>query len=97
MISETLIETTKGSKYLKWLCGHFKLKVPAEYDETQGTVQFPFGHCEMQASPDTLFIRVSADDAEALERVKEVVGGHLQRFAHKDAVRVVWSDQVTEA
>lgn len=97
MIAEAVIETTKASKYLKWLCGHFKIKVPAEYTDTHGTVQFPFGRCEMQAKQESMFIRVEADDAESFERVKDVVGGHLERFAHKDSVQVVWTVQVEEA
>lgn len=96
MTAEALIETTKGSKYLKWVCGHFKIKVPAEFDDTWGKVQFPFGCCEMHAKPDALLIRVQADDAESFERVKFVVGDHLERFARKDDVRVVWADQEKE-
>lgn len=94
MIAETRIETSKGSKYLRWLCGHFKIKVKdASYDDQQGYVNFPFGVCEMQAQPDELYIRVQAENAESFAIVKDVVGGHLERFAHKDNVQVTWIDQ----
>lgn len=91
-VSEARIETEKASKYLKWLCGHFKIKTQAEYDDTRGKIQFVFGNCEMQAEPDHLYMRVEAPDAEAFATLKEVVGGHLERFAHKDDVRVTWVD-----
>ncbi|MBC7814249.1 MAG: DUF2218 domain-containing protein [Burkholderiales bacterium] len=93
MIAETNIQTAQASKYIKWLCGHFNHKAKAEYDDQRGTVQFEFGHCEMQAQPDSLFIRVQADDAEAFERVKYVVGDHLERFAKKESIQVTWLDQ----
>ena len=86
------IETDKAPKYLKWLCGHFKIKVPAEYDATHGSIQFPFANCEMDAQLGELIMRVEAPDAEAFATVKEVVGGHLERFAHQDAVQVTWLD-----
>ncbi|MBC7810227.1 MAG: DUF2218 domain-containing protein, partial [Burkholderiales bacterium] len=58
-----------------------------------GTVEFGFGNCEMQAQRDSLFIRVHADDVEAFERVKYVVGDHLERFAKKESIQVTWLDQ----
>jgi hypothetical protein len=90
--AEARIETDQAPKYLKWLCGHFKIKVPAEYDAAHGSIQFTFGTCEMNASANELVMRVEAPDAEAFATVKEVVGGHLERFAHKDAVQVTWVD-----
>lgn len=93
LIAETQVETAKAAKYLKWLCGHFKLKVPAEYDDHQGRVQFPFGVCQLHARPDALTIRVEADDADAFARIKHVVGDHLERFGRKEALQVVWLDQ----
>lgn len=97
LIAETQVATDKAPKYLKWLCGHFKIKVDADYDETHGTVHFPFGECELWAKPDELFIRVQAEDAESFARAKYVVGDHLERFAHKDSVRVTWVDQPEKA
>lgn len=93
MIAESYVPTTTAAKYLKWLCGHFKIKVPAQYDDHQGSIDFGFGHCQMQADSEALHIRVEADTTEALSRVKDVVGGHLERFAHKESVHVTWQDQ----
>lgn len=90
--AEARIPTDKAEKYLKWLCGHFKIKVPVEYDKRHGSVQFPFGECTMDAQQDILLLRVTADDPDSFARLKEVVGGHLERFAHKDSVHVTWTD-----
>lgn len=93
MIAEAYVETDKAAKYLKWLCGHFKIKVPAEYDEERGTVLFPFGVCEMRVQPGTLYIRVNTTDPDSFERLKEVVGDHLERFGRKDMLQITWVDQ----
>ena len=94
MQAEARIPTDKASSYIKKLCHHFKMKVPAEYDETRGHVQFPFGACEMLARPDELVLRVRADSSEEFERVKSVVGGHLEMFttraAHGEPITVQW-------
>ena len=97
LIAEVQIATDKASKYLKWLCGHFRIKVDAEYDDTHGEVHFPFGQCEMWAKPEELAIRVESEDAVSFARIKHVVGDHLERFAHKDSIRVTWVDQPEKA
>lgn len=84
------VETAKASRYLKALCNHFNRKVTAEYDDNHGSVQFGFGRCEMDATPDALIIRVQAQDDENFARVKHVVADHLERFAVNDALQVQW-------
>lgn len=93
MIANAEIPTTNATKYLKWLCSHFKIKVPAEYTDTQGSVHFPFGECTMQASPEALTLHVEAATAEEFAILKEVVGGHLERFAKKEPIQVEWVEQ----
>ncbi len=84
MTAEATVKTPNASKILKWLCGHFKMKVPAEYDAVNGRVDFPFGVCTMTATDEALLIRVTAPDEESFTRVKDVVGDHLERFGHKE-------------
>ena len=93
LIAKSSIATNNASKYLKWLCGHFKIKTEAQYDDQHGHIMFEFGTCDMQANPDSLFIHVQANDEESFTLIKDVVGGHLERFAHKEAIKVIWQDQ----
>ena len=37
-----------------------------------------------------LVMRVDAEDAETLDRVKDVTGRHLERFGEKDGLAVTW-------
>ncbi len=91
--SQAQVKTDKAERYLKALCNHFSHKVQATYDENHGSVQFAMGSCEMDANADTLSFAVQAENAEGLEQVKDVVGGHLERFSGADALQVTWQDQ----
>jgi uncharacterized protein len=93
VVAESHITTDMASKYLKWLCGHFKIKTKTEYDDSQGTVEFAFGTCQMQAQADALHIRVEAPDEESFSRIKYVVADHLERFARKEAIHVTWVEE----
>ena len=93
MTAHAQIETPKSSRYLQALCGHFSRKTAADYDAHRGKVTFDFGHCDLQAEPDTLVLRAEADSEADLERVKQVIGSHLERFAAKDDLKVQWSSE----
>lgn len=83
--------TTDASRYLKRLCKHFNHKVEAEWDDHRGLVHFPMGDCHMAATDGALDIRCRAEGVEALDQMGEIVSSHLERFAHKDDLTVVWA------
>lgn len=97
LTAEATVQTPNASKILKWLCGHFKIKVPAEYDAEKGHVDFPFGVCEMTASDTALYIQVAAPNAEALAQLKDVVGVHLEKFGNKESLKAHWEDKTVTA
>lgn len=90
--AHAVVATDKASRYLQALCGHFQRKVDATWDARAGDVTFPFGRCTMRADGAALHLAVAADSADAFDRVREVVGGHLERFAVHDALRVTWTE-----
>ena len=50
------------------------------------------GTCELDATqPGVLNMRVSAEDAAALERTQQVIGSHLERFGRRDELSVSWA------
>ncbi|MEM7034624.1 MAG: DUF2218 domain-containing protein, partial [Chloroflexota bacterium] len=52
--------------------------------------KFDLGRCRLTAGAATLSLYVEAESAEALNETKEVVAGHLERFAVKDNLKVSW-------
>lgn len=93
MIAEARVATGRASHYLRTLCKHFSNRVPAQYNDERGDVQFVFGTCEMLARPDELVLRVQTETAEQLEQGKEVVGGHLEKFTYRgETLSIVWEN-----
>lgn len=86
------VATEKSSRYLQALCGHFSHKTTATWDKENGTVNFPFGVCELKAQPQELIIKIEANDEEGLERGKDVLARHLEKFAAKDGLKVHWQE-----
>jgi uncharacterized protein len=90
--AKAVVATERASGYLQQLCKHFGHGAPVEFDATSGSIAFPFGTCTLSASPaDRLSLRVAASTPEDLERTKEVVGGHLERFAFREGLHVEWT------
>jgi uncharacterized protein len=77
-------KTASGSKYLQQLCKHWGHKFEVEFSETRGQVRFP-AVATMKASADALLVSIEADDTESVERLKEIVANHLDRFAFREA------------
>jgi hypothetical protein len=65
-------------------------QVHVEWSDTQGIVSLPWGQCTMQAIPSTLTLRAEASDEENLQRVQDLVTGHLDRFSRRDRLTVTW-------
>ena len=87
--SQASVATTKPAPYMKQLCKHFGHKVETTFDDERGTIRMPMGLCELDATaPDSLHLKLSAEDAEQLARLEQVVGSHLERFGRRDELAV---------
>jgi len=89
--STSRVATERGERYRKQLASHFGNKVVV-VEEPSGTVlKWGFGGTTtLTVEADALVMRADADDAETLDRVKDVTGRHLQRFGEKDGLVVTW-------
>jgi hypothetical protein len=86
------IPTADASKYLQQLCKHFAHKIKAEFDESAGTLEFPNGKATLKASNGLLKIQVKADDEAGLKSLEGVVVSHLERFAFREKLEIVWTE-----
>jgi len=90
--SHTEIATPQASRYLQQLCKHFAHKLTVSFDPAQGKITFDIGECNLRAEGEALQIDVVSPDAEQLERLKDVVIRHLERFAFREELKVEWRD-----
>jgi hypothetical protein len=97
MISTTTFKSDKASRYLQQLCKHFGHKVDVVFGQRQGRVTLPMGICDLEAADDNLVMRVSAENAEDLARLEQVVGSHLERFAFRDDPKLTWTRETSLA
>ncbi|MDH2326777.1 DUF2218 domain-containing protein [Cereibacter sp. SYSU M97828] len=85
-ISTATVPTTKSSAYLQQLCKHFGHKIPVEFTPDRGRITFEMGVAELEAAEDALILRVTGD----LDRMEAVIASHLERFAFREELKVVW-------
>ncbi|WP_220488119.1 DUF2218 domain-containing protein [Tessaracoccus sp. MC1756] len=93
MSSVASVTTERPARYGKQLVGHLGRRAGGEWSaETEsGWVQLgDLGRAELTAETDTLVLQVFGPDAEAIERLEQVVGRHLVRFGTKDKLAVAW-------
>jgi uncharacterized protein len=79
------VPTTFGAKYLQQLCKHWGHKLEVEFTDGEGTVRFPDAVATLKAGPEALTVAVEAADPTTVERMKQVVATHLDRFAFREA------------
>lgn len=79
------VPTTNGSRYLQQLCKHWSHKFETDFDEQKGSIAFPMGPIRMSAEPEALIVTIEPQDCEDVERFKQVVADHLDRFAFREA------------
>jgi len=61
-----------------------------ERTDDRAEIEFDWGRCELAASPDTLTVRVQADDTGAVTAGEELIGRRIETIGHRDHLRVTW-------
>jgi hypothetical protein len=85
------VATERGERYRKQLASHFGNRIEVAESADSTVLKWGFGGTTtLTVEPDALVMRAEARDAEALERVKDVTGRHLERFGDKDHLVVTW-------
>ncbi|TVV75140.1 DUF2218 domain-containing protein [Sphingomonas solaris] len=79
------VPTQSGSRYLQQLCKHWSHKFAVDFTPEQGMVPLPFGRLDLIAHPDTLEVRIAPTSPDVVDKAKEVVASHLDRFAFREA------------
>lgn len=87
------IETPNARKYLAQLSKHFAHKIAVEGSEDDARLSFPAGPIHLSADDAALHVRVEAADAESIDRLKDVLWRHFERFAFREPeLRAAWVD-----
>ena len=84
------VSTATPARYIGRLCKHFAHKIPVSFDERQGRIEFEFGLALLAAEHDGLRLNVQGADQAQLDRLKQVVASHFERFAWQEALALDW-------
>jgi hypothetical protein len=89
--SEARVTTSVPRRYLAQLCKHFQHRVPVMLEDDHGRIEFPAGICTLAIDGETLVLRATAEDEDALARVEDVAARHLERFAFREKPDIRWT------
>ena len=91
MILTANVPTAQGSRYLQQLCKHWSHKFETEFDAERGVIAFPMGPIRLAAGAEALTVTIEPTPDADVERFKQVVAEHLDRFAFREApLRFDW-------
>lgn len=90
LIAISHVSTTTPARYIGRLCKHFAHKIPVNFDEQQGRIEFPFGLALLAAEHDGLRLHVEAATPEQLDKLRDVIASHFERFAWQQALTLDW-------
>ncbi|WP_377273001.1 DUF2218 domain-containing protein [Peterkaempfera sp. SMS 1(5)a] len=62
-----------------------------DYSDTHGVVRFAEGRWTLHATPDTLTLRVEADDEQTLQRLRDAATARLEKIGRRDRLTVTWN------
>jgi hypothetical protein len=87
------VSTKNASSYLRKLCQHWSHRFPVECNDIRGTIQLPSALCTLDATPETLLVRLDLEEGADAVRLRAVVEEHLQRFGFREELVFVWNPQ----
>jgi hypothetical protein len=85
------VATPTPDRYIRQLVSHLSHKATTELqsDET-GMIAVHDGQCQLTGEGELLVLEATADSAQGLAHIQDVVGRHLERFGARSALRVEW-------
>ncbi len=82
--STAIVPTASASRYLQQLCKHWSHKFAVTFDPAQGEIALPMGTLTLAAGDMALTLCCAVKAGGDLERMQQVVGDHLNRFAFRE-------------
>jgi uncharacterized protein len=85
------VPTEVPERYAKQLVSHLGRKVEFTIDGPTSTAAIAGGTGVVVVGDGVLTLLAEAPDAETLDRVRDVLGRHLERFGQRNELTVVWT------
>ncbi len=82
---QAIVPTLNGGKYVRQLGQHWSHKLDVAFEGDRATIRFPDAIALLDPDADAIAVSISGEDAATVERLKDVVSKHLDRFAFREA------------
>ncbi|MEJ5913470.1 DUF2218 domain-containing protein [Pseudokineococcus sp. 1T1Z-3] len=92
LTSRADVEIDRPERWAKQLVSHLARKAPLQSTSEGEELTIGAGTGVVRAEATRLVLLARASDAASLARVQDVLGGHLERFAHREQLVVHWHD-----
>ena len=90
LAASAVVATGAAARYAKQLASHLGRKAEVREEDGGTRLLLAGGDCLLTATDEALVLEAHAPDQEALDRVTDVVGRHLERFGQRHELVVVW-------
>jgi hypothetical protein len=84
------VQTTKADKFILGFCKRWQDRMDVNFRERQGVIHFENAVATLTPRVDQLIVTILANDTPSIERVQNVVVGHLQDALARDELRFDW-------
>jgi hypothetical protein len=92
LTSTARVPAERPERYVKQIVSHLAHRRTTRWQPPDaGVVEWPDGRCGLVCASGALILTATGEDAEALARVQDVIGRHLERFGTRDGLEVNWS------
>ncbi|MGB0902456.1 DUF2218 domain-containing protein [Halocynthiibacter sp.] len=92
---QTTVTTPKAAAYVAQLAKHFSHKIEVEQNGDLTVFHFSFGTGQIDISGDQLTLTAAAETPDQMAKLAHVMGSHLERFAFRENLSLVWPEHVT--
>lgn len=90
LTARAVVATDAAARYAKQLASHLGRRLEVRPEPEGDRLLFDEGSCLLVPGPDALELWASATSADALDRVQDVIGRHLERFGQRNELTVTW-------
>ena len=89
--AQATVQTDNPGRYILRLCKHFSHRVPSQWSDEEGQVDFAMGQCLLRVQENALNVVCQAENSQDLEDIQETVKSHFDRFAHQEQLVLHWN------
>lgn len=91
MNSQASVAIERPERWAKQLVSHLGNRAEVTETEEGSKLALTVGVGHVSVADGCVLLKAEAPDEESLAKVENVLGGHLERFAHDHEIKVIWT------